>query len=200
MPERELTLRERFRQHGRQVLRVPGDAAAHEARIMLACELQGAEPLQGALADMLHACPPNAEHVRRLLRRPAVAQRLAPFVARALLQAADSGQRLPRATALATRYSVLAMPSLDVPRRALLVGVDDSRGIAARATAALLAGQPGAEDEFLTHCEGAGDTLAFMLVRRALAREGKVLSERWSQVAQGLQQSVPTGEQSGVRK
>lgn len=200
MPERELTLRERFRQHGRHVLRVPDDAAVHEARAMLACELPGAEPLQGTLADMLHACPPNAEHVRRLLRRPAVAQRLAPFVARALLQTADSGQRLPRVTPLATRYSVLVMPSLDVPRRALLVGVDDSRSIAARAAAALLADQPGVEDEFLAHCEGAGDSLAFMLVRRALAREGKVLSERWAQVAQTLQQNVPTAEQSGVRK
>ncbi|MDO5625979.1 MAG: hypothetical protein Q4G71_14985 [Pseudomonadota bacterium] len=191
---RSLSARERFRQHGRQVLRVPADAAAHEARVMAACALPGTEPVQGALADMLHACQPDAaftQLMQRLLRRPAVAERLAPFVVRAFAALADRGQRLPRVTPLATRFCVLAMPSLDVPRRALLVGVDDARAIAA-----LLAGDAAAEDAFLAHCEGAGDALAFMLVRRALAREGRALPARWDAVSAVLQNGVQPGEKN----
>lgn len=186
----ELSARERFRRHGRYVMRVPSDRVAHEERVMAACELPGAEPLQGAVADMLHACLPNPDRTRQLLSRPAVAHRLAPFVARAFMAQVNAGRRLPIASALATRYSVLTTPSLDVPRRALLVGVDDSHSLAMRAAAAISAGDAGAEDEFLNHCKGAGDVLAFMLARRALMREGVALSPRWEETSEALQQGV----------
>lgn len=183
-----LSARERFRQAGRDVMRVPNDRTLHEDRVMMACALEGTDPVQGAMADMLHACRPDAERTARLLRRPLVSQRLAPFVARAFHAQASSGQRLPRVSPLATRYCVLAMPSLDVPKRALLCSVDDSREIAAQAIPLLLLGETAIEEAFLTHCEGAGDSLAFMLARRALMRAGHPLSERWSQVLTQLQQ------------
>ena len=66
----------------------------------------------------------------------------------------------------------------------------DSRDIAARAVRAMLAGDSAAEDEFLTHCEGAGDTLAFMLARRELSRATRELSSRWDDVASVLQRGV----------
>lgn len=192
MQARELTARANFRQHGRHVIRVPSDRAAHEERVMAACALPGAEPLQGALADMLYACLPNPTRTRQLLTRPAVAQRLAPFVARAFMGMVASGRRLPIASSLATRYSVLATPSMDVPRRALLVGVDDSREIAARAVEAIRRGDVVAEEEFLSHCKGAADVLAFMLARRTLTREGLSLSAAWEDVSSVLQQEVQT--------
>ena len=190
MPLRTLSPRERFRQAGRDVLRVPGDRRLHEARVMAACALDGAEPVQGALADLMVACLPDDEATVRLLRRPQVAQRLAPFVARAFLRLSSQRQRLPRVSALATRFCVLAMPSLDVPKRALLVGVDDSRELAAQAIPALLAGDDEAEAAFLDHCEGAGDSLAFMLARRALSRAGRPMAPRWDEVSAALQQGV----------
>lgn len=185
-----LSARERFRLHGRDVLHAPADRARHEARAAAACALPGAEPLQGALADMLHACAPDPAPAVGLLRRPPIAGRLAPFVAREFLRLADRGERLPRATPLATRYSVLAMPSLDVPRRAMLCGVDDSRRAAEQAVAALLQGVDAAEAAFLDHCEGAGDSLAFMLARRALMRAGRPLSARWDSVSALLQKEA----------
>ncbi len=192
MPSRELSAREQFRQHGRRVMDAPAQLDAHEARVLAACALPGVEPVQGALADMLYACPPQSARAARLLHNPLVAQRLPAFVARALVAVAASGRQLPAVSSLATRYSVLAMPSLDVPRRAVLVGVDDSHELAARVVAAIHAGDFVAEEEFLDHCLGAGDSLAFMLARRSLLREGKVLSKRWDAVSKSLQNGVRT--------
>ena len=187
MPARTLSPRERFRHAGRAVLLAPGDRARHESRVMAASEMEGAEPLQGALADLMHGCLPEPQPTARLLQHPQLGQRLAPFVARQFLLLANRRERLPRVSTLATRFSVLTMPSLDVPRRALLVGVDDARELAAQAIPALLAGDDEIEAAFLAHCEGAGDSLAFMLASRALSRDSRPLSPRWSEVSMLLQ-------------
>ena len=192
-PLRESSPRERFRRAGRAVMRDPADRQAHEERVRAAMALDGAEPLQGALADLWHACPPSPDAAAALLALPALQGRLAPPVARAFAAQAASGQPLPRVGRLATRWSVLAMPSLDVPPRALLCGVDDSRALAAAAVPALLAGDAAAEAAFLAHCEGAGDSLAFMLARRALQRAGRPLPPRWAEVSLVLQQATGAG-------
>lgn len=190
MTAEALSARERFRLAGRRVLRAPGERAAHLQRVRAACALPGAEPLQGALADLWHACAPDASAGAALLAEPALQGRLAPFVARGFARQAASGQALPRVSTLATRWSVLAAPSLDVPPRALLCGVDDARALAAEAVPSLLAGDAAAEQAFLDHCEGAGDSMAFMLARRALLRAGRTLSARWAEVSVALQQEV----------
>lgn len=192
MAQQLLRVRERFRQTGRAILRQPGDLDRHEARVTVACELDGAEPLQGALADLLHGCTPDRARHRALLARPAVRARLAPHLSDALQRCVDSGRRLAATNVLATRWSVLTNPSLDVPRRARLCSADDARAIAARAIPALLAGDAQSEKDFLSHCEGAGDALGFMLARRALTREGRVLSDRWDAVAALLQRGALT--------
>lgn len=187
-----LPARDRFREAGRAVLRHPSDLRHHEARVLVACEFDGSEPLQGALADLLHACAPDADGHGALLLRASVNERLPAHVCEALFRQVRSKARLPAANALATRWSVLASPSLDVPRRAMLCSVDDARAIAARAIPALLAGDANTEQAFLAHCEGAGDALAFMLARRALTRQGRVLSPRWDAVLELLQPGVGT--------
>ena len=178
--------RERFRQAGRGILLRPNDRQRHEERVFTACELDGTEPLQGTLADLLHACAPDAAWNRALLLRASVDQRLPAHVYCAVLGQVQSTSRLPATNALATRWSVLTRPSLDVPRRALLCSIDDARTIAARAIPALLAGDADTEQAFLAHCEGAGDTLAFMMARRALTRQGLALSQHWDTVLESL--------------
>ena len=187
MSERDLSDRERFRQLGRRMLDKPHECDHHELRVLAACALPGFEPTQGALADMLHACEPDAARFDRLLARPEVAAHLPEYVLQAFQALVKSGERLAKATPLATRYSVIATPSLDVPKRALLVSMDDSKTIAAHAVAAVQAGDTTAEEEFLVHCRGAHDTLAFMLARRALMREGRVLGAMWEETLQVLQ-------------
>ena len=68
-----------------------------------------------------------------------------------------------------------------------MVSMDDSRTIAERAVAAVQVGDTTAEEEFLTHCRGAHDSLAFMLARRALMREGRVLGAMWEETLLALQ-------------
>lgn len=187
MSARELkSAREAFRRASRAVCAAPADAQRHAERVDAALVLDGAEPLQGALVDWLRGCVLRWDRVRALLQRADVRQRLAPFVVAALTEHLNAGRRLPPASAWATRWSVLVAPSLDVPQRAVLCSVDDSRRIAAAALPVLLAGDAVAEHEFLTHCEGARDALAFMLVRRGLLREGQLLSASWDAVSAAL--------------
>ena len=190
MAQHTRSARALFRQTGRRVLRAPADPAAHTRRVHAACALEGSEPVQGALADMLSACAPDAG-LEAVLRAPEVSARLAPFVLQSFVAQVRAARRLDRVTALATRWCVLAVPSLDVPPRALLCGVDDSRAIAADALGPMLAGDEAMERAFLDHCVGAGDALAFMLARRAMLREGHELSERW-QAVMGILQGAQT--------
>ncbi|RRD58451.1 hypothetical protein EII20_02290 [Comamonadaceae bacterium OH2545_COT-014] len=186
----DVRVREAFRQAGRRVLREPAVRVAHEARVAVAADLPGSEALQASLVDMLYACKPDPAALGAVLKRHGIPIRLAPFVFKALRRAVEAGERLPRVSSLATRWCLLVSPALDVPRRALLCGVDDSRALAARAEAAVRAGDTEAEQRFLDHCLGARDTLAFMLARRALARRGLALSARWAEVFAALQGEV----------
>lgn len=185
-----LSTREQFRLSGRKVLRTPQSPAAHGARIGVAVQLEVSEPIQAAFVDMLYACDPAKVRSLPLLKHPKIRQRLGNGIADNLQQVIESGKRLPRVTPLATRYCILATPSLDVPSRAMLCGPDDSRQLADHALPALLAGDTAAEAAFLDHCEGSLDSLAFLKARRVLVREGHPLSDRWRQVADLLEQGA----------
>ncbi|PAT40449.1 hypothetical protein [Vandammella animalimorsus] len=180
----------RLRQASRLVLQAPADLALHAQRIQMALALPGTEPLQAAVVDMLCGCKAAPQALCEVLAQPAVRERLPAPAWQALHAQAQSGQPLPRVTPLATRWCVLAAPSLDVPQRAWLCGVDDSRSIAAHALPPLQAGNAQAEQGFLAHCLGAHDTLAFMLARRALQRQHIALSPQWEQTMQALQQRM----------
>ena len=85
-----------FRAAGRRVLRDPARREAHWQRVQAALALPGSEPVQGALVDMLHACPPDAADFETKWQQLGVARRLAPLTAKSLHQAGRSGQALPR--------------------------------------------------------------------------------------------------------
>ena len=93
---------------------------------------------------------------------------------------------------LATRWSVLVSPSMDVPRRALLSGVDDARAAAATAVPGILAGDDEMEREFLAHCVATHDSLAFMLARRALMKAGHPLGTGWDKAMDAIAQGAMT--------
>ncbi|MCZ2089353.1 MAG: hypothetical protein LC129_07655, partial [Burkholderiales bacterium] len=97
-----LSARQQFRQAGRRVLNAPADLALHEQRVNAALGLEGAEPLQGALADWLHGCAPDAARFQALLARADIQPRLAPFVLQGLQAQAASGRKLPAASVWAT--------------------------------------------------------------------------------------------------
>ncbi|RMX01699.1 hypothetical protein EBQ25_03335 [Allofranklinella schreckenbergeri] len=178
-----------FRRASRLVLQKPADRLAHEDRVKQALALDGVEPLQGALVDMLVGCASDSALSKVFLQRK-VQERLSPLVLGAMLAQVSSGEPLPRVNKLATRWCVLATPSLDVSPRALLCGTDDSRTIVANAIQALLEGDVEAEMHFLDHCVSSNDVLAFMLARKELGRRGRALSPQWEEVMEALQKRI----------
>ncbi|MDT7837707.1 hypothetical protein [Aquabacterium sp. OR-4] len=174
-----------FRSLSRLVLRRPRDAAAHAARLRVALQMPGAEPAQGALADWLVACP-DAPLAQRRETLAALRARLGSALAQAFAVHVE-GRRLPPANPLATRWSVLAAASLDVPPRALRGNSDDSRLLAAAALRAWRQGDMAAQQAFLDHCRVCHDTLAFLLARREILRNGLPLPAAWQATQHAMQ-------------
>jgi mono/diheme cytochrome c family protein len=175
------------RQQARLLLRDSSNVSAHLARLRAALELPGAEPVQGALADIFISFGQHDE----LLKRKALQlarERLADHVVR-WFDAQANQARLPRITPLATRWSVLARPSADISTRARRCSVDDSRALAAQVVLAVDSADAQAQQAFFHHCITCHDNLAFMLARRALLRTGTTLPAHWEAVSRQLQQT-----------
>ena len=178
------------RQHARRLLRDPSDVSAHFARLHAALELPGAEPVQGALADLFVTFGEREESLKRTALQMA-RDRLAVHAAR-WFEAQAGLSRLSRITPLATRWSVLARPSADISTRARRCSTDDSRALAEQVMHAVAQGDAQAQQEFLHHCVTCHDNLAFMLARRALLRFGGSLPADWEAVSQQLEQAGST--------
>ena len=103
--------------------------------------------------------------------------RLNPHVAKAFGRHTQ-GHALPRITSLATRWSVWAQPSAEVPARVRRASPDDSHRLARQVVEALYDGEPTdaarIEQDFLDHCISCQDKLAFMLATRDLRRAEKM--------------------------
>lgn len=179
-----------MRTHARALLRDPRDPAAHLARLHAALQLSDDEPVQGVLADLFVGLPRHDTALRHAALQMAE-QRLLPHVAAAFLRHSQGHALLP-ITALATRWSVLARPSADVPARMRRANPDHSRRLAREVVEALCDGEPLAaartEREFLDYCISCQDKLAFMLASRDLRRHALALDDRWDRAARWLQQ------------
>ncbi|MDB5931548.1 MAG: hypothetical protein JWR60_3255 [Polaromonas sp.] len=176
-----------MRRHARRLLREPLDKAAHLARLRAALELPGAEPVQGALADVFRCFGAADEPLKRSalqLSHGRLSAHAARWFAAQATQAA-----LPALNPLATRWSVLAHPSADISTRARRCGVDDSRQLAERGFLAFQAGDQPGQSEFLHHCVTCHDNLAFMLARRAVRKSGAELPADWAAVSLQLEQN-----------
>lgn len=193
-----LHARREFRERTRAVARAPQDAAAHLARLQAGLQLGDVEPVQGALADLFVALP-RADTGLRQAALHLVASRLAPHVAEAFARH-GSGQPLTGVTALATRWSVFAQPSAEVPARVRRASPDHSRRLATQVVHALLDGDPSqatrTERDFLDHCVSCQDKLAFMLASRDLRRHQIAVGDRWERVAGWLEQHAAIGGRS----
>ena len=150
------------------------------ARLHAALELPGAEPVQGALADLFMGCQ-HAAPADRHAALATVRARLPGWVAQLFSgHAGPAGAPFPRCSRMATRWSVLTTATLDMPRRALRCSHDDAQALALEAVAAWRAGDAAAQEAFLTHCQVCGDTLAFALARRLLLQALPDLPDAWN--------------------
>jgi len=184
---RLLAARRTVRRLARHLLRNPDDAGAHIARLQASLELAGAEPVQGALADLFTCFGAGHEQLKRTALQLA-SDRLSVHAAR-WFEAQVVQAALPPINSLATRWSVLAHPSANISSRARRCSADDSRLLADKAVVAFKAEDQAAQNEFLHHCVICLDNLAFMLARRALLKSGAVLPDDWAAVSLQLEQS-----------
>ena len=190
MPPDALAAREqsrRFARHFARAIRLsPHDEAAHLARLQSCLALDGVEPVQGALADVFVSFGPEGAALKR--RALALA---APRLHEWLLGRFERwvhAPALPRITPLATRWSVIAVPSADMSTRARRCSPDVSRAVAEQALAAWQANDLDGMDHFFHHCLTCRDRLAFMLVRRALYQRQASLPDGWAAVETELLQ------------
>lgn len=178
-------VRRAVRRGARLLVRTPTDAATHLARLHAASEMPGTEPVQGVLADMFTAL--GADHsALKAQALELVRTRLSTHVA-AWFGSQIHAPALPRISPLATRWSVLAMPSADISTRARRCSADDSRALAQVAIQAVAASDEQAQQLFLHHCLTCHDNLAFMLARRALLKGASQLPSGWDEVSQQLE-------------
>lgn len=180
-----LSVRRDVRRHARALARRHGDVGVHLARIHASLQLDGIEPVQGALADMFGSFG-NDSAVLKAAALQLAAPRLGDRLVRRF-QPWVGGQALPRITPLATRWSLLVSASADTPTRSRRCGADDSRRLAAQFMAAFEAQEEGAQAQFLDHCLTCQDRLAFMIARREILKRQDHLPAGWADVQNELQ-------------
>jgi mono/diheme cytochrome c family protein len=177
-----------MRRQARHLLRDSSSTEAHLVRINAALNLPGSEPVQGVLADVFTSLGADqAAFKRDALAR--VKARLSTHIA-SWFESQIRAPRLPRISPLATRWSVLSIPSADISTRARRCSADDSRALAARAVLAVEAADAQGEQLFLHHCLTCHDNLAFMLARRQLLKIDPQLPAGWDAVSRQLEQKV----------
>jgi hypothetical protein len=182
--------RRAVRRGARLLVRIPSDAAAHLARLHAASDLPGTEPVQGVLADLFTAL--GADHsALKAQALELVRSRLSAHIA-AWFDSQIHAPALPRISPLATRWSVLAMPSADISTRARRCSADDSRALAKRVVQALSDADEQAQQLFLHHCLTCHDNLAFMLARREVLKSVKQLPPGWDAVSLLLERGNPS--------
>jgi hypothetical protein len=178
-----------FRARTIEVMRAPHDSNAHLARLHAAIQLDDSEPLQGVLADIFVALPVEDEKTRQTALQ-ITASRLSRFVTESFSRYIH-GPLPPIVTTLATRWSVIANPSSNVPARVRRASPDHSRRMAISVVSALQTSDPALspkiENDFLDHCIFCQDKLAFILARCDLRRHEIALGDRWMQVAGWLE-------------
>ena len=177
-----------FRQLSRQVSQDRSNIALHQSRLHVALSLPGTEPTQGALVDMFAGCS-QATDTDREMALDRVQARLNPLLV-AKLRPYITQAALPLSNALATRWSVIASPSLDMPRRTMRCNTDDSRLLAQNAVKAWQVHDMAAQDAFLEHCVICQDKLAFLLARRSLLQQLDELPAAWKTVGDLLEMMV----------
>ena len=180
-----LESRATFRILSRQVFKDRNNVALHQSRLQAAMNLPGSEPVQGAFVDLLVGCLPATEDDQQAALcfvqdrlNPLLVTKLKPYI---------GNPALPLSNALATRWSVIASPSLDMPRRTMRCNTDDSRLLAQNAVKAWQDHDVATQDAFLEHCVICQDKLAFLLARRSLLQQLDELPAAWKVVGDQLE-------------
>jgi hypothetical protein len=177
--------RQEVRRQTRKLTQRRDDVGAHLARVHASLQLDGIEPVQGALADLFASFGADSAALKAAALQLAaprlgsrVVRRFEPWV---------GAEALPRITPLATRWSLIVSASADTPARSRRCSADDSRQLAAQFLADFDAQDAPAQAAFLDHCLTCQDRLAFMTARRELLKRQGALPAGWEAVQKELE-------------
>ena len=185
--EEELAARQAFRYYSRKVFLAPNDRSFHEKRIDAAMLLDEREPVQGALADFFYSCwydvPYDIEDIFLQVK-----DRLQPQIADAFRDCINKLDYIHRSSVLATRWSILISPSLNLYGNRLRISTDDATKVAKDITNTLMNARDNEdwetiehiENDFFTHCLARHDRLVFSLVWFRLGKSDWEFDKRWN--------------------
>lgn len=178
--------RKLFRYHSRRVLERPQSTYDHEQRIALAKTFDENEPLQGALADYIFT------HWYELAIQEqdifdGIEHRLTSDSIQKFRSCLSKNGYIQPISDLATRWSVLLMPSSDVPLHKLVMNREDSLQLAQHMSQQLLDARvqknteliEQLESEFLSHCMACMDRIAFLAVWMKLSNQDWKFTAKW---------------------
>ncbi|MDO4897472.1 MAG: hypothetical protein Q3971_08940 [Moraxella sp.] len=181
-----LLVREQYRRMSRRILGSPTLATYHKERIRTAMSFFESEPLQGALADYFYGCWYDVPHDGQQILDEAK-ERLSTPIYQAFLNCIHKKNYIWDISPLATRWSVLVVPSLDVPTHKLRTSSDNAWYVADNIITSLLKAKEDdnplltqMEDDFLEHCIACADRMAFMVVWFRLNKENWQFDTRWA--------------------
>jgi hypothetical protein len=180
-----LSARFSLRAQARHLIGHPQDSLAHAARVDAALQIEGTEAVQGALADMFAQLDKSHADVKRIAYE-ACQHRLSARISLAFEGLIEKNQ-IPLINKLATRWSLLSIPSADIPTRVRRCSLDASRVLAAAGFHAFETRDEEAQNAFLEHCMTCHDKMAFMLARRAVLKIVPRLPEAWELVSSRLE-------------
>lgn len=179
-------LRRQYRYYTRLVKSLPNHSYYHQKRIKIAKLLTQTEPLQGAMADYFFACWYDMRFEGKRLMED-MADILPKHILDGFLGYIGTGDYLPKITPLATRFSVLVSPSMNVPKYKLYVGKDDAKQLSLQVSQSLIDAKKSGQDalieeiqaQYFRHCLACQDKIGFMLTWFALAKNEWVFDDEW---------------------
>lgn len=182
----ERQLRRKFRYYSRMIYKNPTFSDCHKKRILLALQFEQNDILIGALADYFFGCwyEIAKDGYQTLFM---AADKLPRHTMSAFEDFINQGNYMTQISTLATRFSVLVTPSMDVPTHQMYVGKDEARQVAdVFKDAFSVAFYDGdelkvtqIESEFFAHCMACRDTMSFMMAWFAISKMGYPMHEGW---------------------
>ena len=172
-----------FRYYTRQVKLRPADSHYHQRRLQIASNAHQSEALQGAMADYFLGCWHElAENGARVLEE--FGQELPTHITPLFWQFIRTGHYLTSISVLATRFSVLVSPSMNVPNHHLYISKDDARLLSKQISEQILQSDDTAlvqrlQDDYFKHCLACQDRMGFMMTWFHLAKAGFEFDEAW---------------------
>ena len=186
-----------FRLYSRRVIQHPNNINYHQKRIDIAQKLTANEPLQGALVDMFYGCWFEMPYIGHSILINAK-NRLQSNVYKSFEQCILKKDYIQKVSVLATRWSVLVAPSLNVASHNLLTSSDNARQLANEVVVLLLINQKlhrfdriaEIEEDFFAHCIACQDLIAFTITWFKLAKEKWDFDKRWMECQEYLERKT----------